>query len=430
MKKYLCFLLTISICTATNAQLKVVSNGNILIGDTAYTPNSKLAVNYPGDGNFAVSLKGTTHGLRSYRSDLTTSHGWGCGIDGCADIRNTEYAVGVKAIAKNYGSVPVTTGRAYGIFSQVQDGQNGYNYAVFANLMGDRNGAAVYGSSVNGDAGFDLGNRYAGYFVGNTKVLGTLEATSTNFNLMVSPANPNNAEGGIVLGETRNDDGQEISDKLSALSVIAYRKSGQRGTTKTTVLNTENLDDASSSTKTVEQEVEIPKSKLELQCLERCHYGIDVEQLQDNFPELVYDMEDGTKGINYMEMIPLLLQSINELKAEIASLKKGNSTVSKAKEITAVANIEEEIEMLCVSQNKPNPFTDKTTIELSIPESVSKASLFIYDMNGKQIDRIDITDRDTTNVSITSEGLNEGMYLYSLIADGKIVSTKRMILTK
>jgi hypothetical protein len=61
---------------------------------------------------------------------------------------------------------------------------------------------------------------------------------------------------------------------------------------------------------------------------------------------------------------------------------------------------------------------------------VSKASLFIYDMNGKQIDRIDIADRGTTNVSITSTGLTEGMYLYSFVADGKIVSTKRMILTK
>jgi hypothetical protein len=33
-------------------------------------------------------------------------------------------------------------------------------------------------------------------------------------------------------------------------------------------------------------------------------------------------------------------------------------------------------------------------------------------------------------VSIAGEDLVSGMYLYSLIADGKVISTKRMILAK
>jgi hypothetical protein len=51
-------------------------------------------------------------------------------------------------------------------------------------------------------------------------------------------------------------------------------------------------------------------------------------------------------------------------------------------------------------------------------------------MNGKQIDKIVIDERGTTRISILDTSLTEGMYLYSLIADGKVAGTRKMILTK
>ena len=89
-----------------------------------------------------------------------------------------------------------------------------------------------------------------------------------------------------------------------------------------------------------------------------------------------------------------------------------------------------EADLFSVSQNEPNPFTETTTIKLSIPKKTQTAALIIYDMSGKQIKQINISERSKTSVNITSEGLAAGMYLYSLIADGKVISTKRMILTK
>ena len=41
-----------------------------------------------------------------------------------------------------------------------------------------------------------------------------------------------------------------------------------------------------------------------------------------------------------------------------------------------------------------------------------------------------IATRGKTSVSIAGSDLTSGMYLYSLIADGKVVSTNRMILAK
>jgi len=50
-------------------------------------------------------------------------------------------------------------------------------------------------------------------------------------------------------------------------------------------------------------------------------------------------------------------------------------------------------------------------------------------MQGKQLQRHDLS---TTDDSLTIDGtqLGAGMYLYSLIVDGKEIDTKRMILSK
>lgn len=96
------------------------------------------------------------------------------------------------------------------------------------------------------------------------------------------------------------------------------------------------------------------------------------------------------------------------------------------------ASIEESTAMTIpmLKQNNPNPFTENTVIEYSLPETVQTASLYIYDMNGKQIEQIALTERGESSVTVNGGHLSAGMYLYSLIADGKVIDTKRMILIK
>ena len=89
-----------------------------------------------------------------------------------------------------------------------------------------------------------------------------------------------------------------------------------------------------------------------------------------------------------------------------------------------------DIMLLSLGQNNPNPFSEQTSIEVSIPENVSAAALLIFDMQGKQVKKIDIDERGKFRITVTGQGLTEGMYLYSLIADGKVVQTRKMILSK
>ena len=174
----------------------------------------------------------------------------------------------------------------------------------------------------------------------------------------------------------------------------------------------------------------IPLTAMEQQVLSKQHYGLNAEQLEAVFPGLVYEDENGTKSINYVEMVPILIQAINELKSEINALKGGDTTSRNVKkEATGLAN-SEDVTLLSLGQNKPNPFGTNTEIEVSIPETVQQAFIYVYDLQGKKVDQVDITTRGKQVVRLSSDNLTDGMYMYSLITDGKVVETRRMIVEK
>jgi len=83
-----------------------------------------------------------------------------------------------------------------------------------------------------------------------------------------------------------------------------------------------------------------------------------------------------------------------------------------------------------LDQNIPNPFNTSTTIGYYLPTTITNASIYVYDMNGVQLKSYSITEKGKGTVTIQGSEFNAGMYLYALIADGKVIDTKRMILTK
>ena len=81
-------------------------------------------------------------------------------------------------------------------------------------------------------------------------------------------------------------------------------------------------------------------------------------------------------------------------------------------------------------QNEPNPFDVATEIRYFLPADMQNAAIYIYDMNGTQIQKHSIAKAGEGSLTIQANELQAGMYLYSLIADGQVIDTKRMILTK
>lgn len=170
--------------------------------------------------------------------------------------------------------------------------------------------------------------------------------------------------------------------------------------------------------------------------------GLLAQQVEKIIPEavLVRDSSD-IKSMSYNSLTPYLVEAIKELSYKVDSLEKiinqngssensiSNSTAQKAK----INSTDEEVNTFTdpiLEQNIPNPFNTTTLINFYLPSTVSVACIYIYDMNGVQLKSDPITERGKSNIIIEGSELNAGMYLYALIADGKVIDTKRMILTK
>jgi hypothetical protein len=165
----------------------------------------------------------------------------------------------------------------------------------------------------------------------------------------------------------------------------------------------------------------------------RLHIGFLAQDIQKIYPELVHEDKDGLLSVDYIGLIPVLVESIKEQQLQIEELKTlltGKNTLrsdNSERETAAIATINSETAVLY--QNTPNPFTEQTEIRYSIPVNVKQAFICIFDMQGTMLKKMDVS---TNSKLITIQGSEfvAGMYLYSLVADGKEVDTKRMILTK
>ncbi len=161
----------------------------------------------------------------------------------------------------------------------------------------------------------------------------------------------------------------------------------------------------------------------------RIHYGFIAQEVREIYPELVYEDEEGMLGIDYVAFIPLLIEKIKDQNNAIASLEREIETIKRNENINSIEDINNSNSMGNLHQNFPNPFTEETRIKFDLSNSVNSAELYIYDLNGKQIKNYFLSDRESGVILIKGTELQAGMYLYSLVADGKLIDTKTMILT-
>jgi len=172
------------------------------------------------------------------------------------------------------------------------------------------------------------------------------------------------------------------------------------------------------------------------QLFQKKQYGLIAQDLQKLYPDLVYEDKKGYLSVNYIGIIPLLIESIKELNNEVATLKNKSTETSSPSKAKANTNTDSEIEVTDIltypllEQNTPNPFNVATTIGYYLPATITTASIYLYDMNGTQLKSYPIEPNGKGNIVINGNEFNAGMYLYALIADGKVIDTKRMILTK
>jgi photosystem II stability/assembly factor-like uncharacterized protein len=83
-------------------------------------------------------------------------------------------------------------------------------------------------------------------------------------------------------------------------------------------------------------------------------------------------------------------------------------------------------------QNYPNPFNPKSNIKYQISKNNVNVKIIIFDIQGKELTVI-VNQKQSAGIYETEfdgSGYSSGVYFYSLIIEGRITDTKKMILLK
>ena len=425
MKKYILFaVMTALLPSMAEAQLKVDSIGHVSINN----PTSQMGhLNIEQSSNvpYGIYLKssGTALLVRTDNDNSSSiTNSYGIKIYSFANASDANY--GSYCRAGNSYPRALTIG-----MSGLASGYTGRQFGTFGSILSGGYGAGVFGTVGLGRPE-PITGRYAGYFQGNVKVTGTIDGT------LVTSSDGRLKDNVELLAEG-NIRGESTLTKLGLLTPVSYNykdtTTAKPKTDPRTKIDRKDLTEADEDFWNEPFEEEIVEEPN--QVMEKRHFGFIAQELQEVYPDLVYQKDDGYLAVNYTELIPILVQSIKELNEKVEMLsgnKVKQSMAAKSSNFDETASMDalDLTDVATMNQNVPNPFTEKTDIAIYLPETVKTATLYIYDLSGKQLEQHPIKGRGNTVMTIHADRMDAGMYVYSLIADKKVVTTKKMIVTK
>lgn len=378
------FVLLCAAVISAKAQLKVDANGKVGVAISSPVSAADLSVSH----NDGYNYSSFAFGIRAEKKTSKT------------------YNVGIAGRSWNTSS----SNRAIGLQGVAGGGTSGWNYGIVGGLIESTgNGAGIFGTTLQ-HTGVYIPGRYAGYFNGEVYVDNNITATS-----FITPSDIRLKQNVESVSET-TEAGSTLENVLN-MNVIRYNYLDFH---KSTMCDTATVD-LSEPTQDITADT---------------HYGLSAQELQSIYPELVKKGQDGNLGINYVELVPILIRSIQELKQELDEVKSKENDVIKARTIeyendesTVVGTTTYSPSKATLAQNKPNPFSESTTIRFTLPEDAPQAFIYVFNMSGNMLKQIPV-DTNMQSVTISGGEFPAGIYLYSLVVGGKEIDTKRMILSK
>lgn len=168
-------------------------------------------------------------------------------------------------------------------------------------------------------------------------------------------------------------------------------------------------------------------------------YGFLAQDVSKIVPEAVGYDANGGYGMNYLAIIPVLTEaikeqqtSINEIKAENEELKKLLQDVCyygcDKLDLSGLNNTANPMGAY-LEQNMPNPSKGETTFSYNVPAEMNAQSvkILVTDLLGKTLASLPVEGNGLGKVNFTTTNLAAGIYNYSLIVDGNVIDTKKMV---
>ena len=425
----------ISFVTGTSSsnraeRLKIGSTGDISVNNTQFTIAQSTGNVSIGAGNLLVAKKANFKGIVGVNGDTLLGTALMVNANAANDgIRITDpvnkyvlYATKSgtgQGIYVTKSSTSSTNGSITGVGTKASIGVEGYGSTgngVFAQSDSTQGLYAVSNTSIGVYAQTNNALSYAGYFNGDVHTTGTFTSSDARFK-------------------------NNISDFGNAMQIIhalqpkhyTFKKEGDYAL---------------------------------LQLPQGIHYGLLAQDVEKVLPNLVKETQvaikdkrpaDGLgnddptnvhnlsfKAVNYTELIPVIIKGIQEMAAENEQVKMNNKQLkadieglkAEMEEVKALIKSGHDFSKQSVelnssaglSQNIPNPpVGNATTIQYRVPKEAIKAQMLVADMNGKLLKQINLNN-GKGSVNLNTQGLSVGTYSYTLLVDGKVIETRRMII--
>jgi hypothetical protein len=197
---------------------------------------------------------------------------------------------------------------------------------------------------------------------------------------------------------------------------------------------------------------------------QKIHTGFIAQDVERTAQQIGYDFdgvnhpqnEKSNYSLVYADFVPSLVKAvqelskqnndkdaaINDLKNQVNELKTMMQTIQQKFEAcnpcSAASNAstsQTSTQIISVSsalleQNIPNPFTNATTINYTLPQKYSSAKIIITDKLGKTLKEINVSGSGKGSLKVDASTLANGAYQYSLYVNNKLIASKQMILSK
>ena len=368
MKKLTLFLACAAIAATASAQLKVASNGQIRVGQDKGLGTGIVTPASTGAGSVVAPTQ-------LYNDTTSTIHVGGQG---------------------RYDTGGIIT---FGHWGDVSIGESEYN-----GMLNNTKGIMI----LKGEGGinYNCGDNTIFSYDPTIRIVGSGTGSAFTFSKTVSA--PQYLTTSDARSKTDIEPLENMGSLLRGIVPVSY----------TLIQGEEENGDAAANSPR--------KSSAQEQGGAHHQYGFLAQDVREVYPELVYEDSEGMLSIDYTGFIPILVDAIQNLQSTVEA---------QAATIEALQNKDHEAApgngsvVASLSQNRPNPFRTSTEISCVLPDEVSEAFLCVYDLNGNQKMRRDIPQRGSVDITIEGNTLTAGMYIYTLVADGVEIDSKRMILT-
>jgi hypothetical protein len=422
-----------------NAALFINSNGseNVAIGDSAaYAQNTNVYSN-------------TAIGARALRYNIKGTANTACGS---------------FALYKN----KATNNSAFGNAS-LTDNTTGNNNSAFGNSALYNNTAGSYNTALGESAGNNVTNGSNNTFVGynadcgsgghltNSVAIGNGTSVTADNTVRIGNSSITSIGGfvnwsNISDGRVKKNIKQNVPGLIfiNKLQPITYNLDLDAADKILDIPQHKNTDGTIIQLSADEQNARKAKEQI-------VYTGFVAQNVEKTAAQLNYDFSgvDAAKnehdlyGLRYSDFVVPLVKAVQELSAQNDSLKNENDvqqnqinklqqeldeiktmlSSNQNKLSAAITQNSTIISSASLSQNIPNPFSNTTTINYTLPQAYSSAKIIVTDKMGNTLEQINLS-ANKGSLNVDAAMLSAGSYQYSLYVDGKLIASKQMIISK